>query len=168
MITPCISFPSSLLEQLKGDDPIVEVAKGLYLPWLRDSFASSIDDRRSTSTYCSLLNRPLIGRHRNNGGWHSARWMQNLILVKLHSLVRQLYAVVPPIIQPPFLKITGWLQGSTISSRANTVPIYILTSKMCFTHVHTAIHFIFVPFHLQTTEIKIEMLVVEKLQMVST
>ena len=40
------------------------------------------------------------------------------------------------------LKTVGWLQGSTVCSRANTAPIYIMTSKLCSTHQFAAIHVI--------------------------
>ena len=50
------------------------------------------------------------------------------------------------------------------STRANTAPIHILTSEMCSTHQYEAFHFIFVPFHMHTTETKAQVLVVRNYQ----
>ena len=56
-----------------------------------------------------------------------------------------------------FLKIIGWIQGSTDCSRADTSLMYILTSEMWCTHPYAAAHFFFVPFHMHTAEEKIKL-----------
>ena len=57
-------------------------------------------------------------------------------------------------------RIVGRLQGSTVFSRANTAPIYILTSHVCSTHQYAAFQSKFVPFPLHTTERKIQIVVI--------
>ena len=59
------------------------------------------------------------------------------------------------------LAVFLWLQGSTVSSQSNTVPIYILNSGMCLIHPHASIHLIFATFLLHTAEGKTEVSVVK-------
>ena len=60
-----------------------------------------------------------------------------------------------------FLKIVGWLQGSTVCSRVNTALIHILTWGMCSPHHCAGDHYNFAPFHTHTAEDNIQILVIE-------
>ena len=52
--------------------------------------------------------------------------------------------------------IVRCLRWLTVSSQADTAPMYTLTSEMCSTCRYTCTHFIFVPFHLHTADKKNE------------